>query len=118
MDGTGKGGEGGTRCWPKEGLCGGGASCEVNPWVDGRGEGGREPEKDDVGEGVYSGGGTKDALALTVPPPPSVSIAACKSPPYLSWNDLRWLISMAIALRSAEMRLRFCEIAWLGDDEE
>lgn len=51
--------------------------------IAGAGEGGREPEKEEVGEGVYIGGGTKEAFALT-DPPPSVSMAACRSPPYLS----------------------------------
>lgn len=59
---------------------------------------------DDVGDGAYSGGGTKDALTLRpwAPSGPE-SIAACRSVPYLSWKLRRWLISIATALKSAAM---------------
>ena len=62
---------------------------------------------EEVGDGVYSGGGTNDARArkpLAGPGP--VSMAAWRSPAYRSWNERLKLISIATDRKSAASRLR------------
>lgn len=95
-------GESGARMvgeWLRAGNCGVEGDKRPGDW--GRG---REEREDEEGlSGTYMGGGTKDALrGLGVPP---ASSAAWRSEAYLSWKDLRWLISIATARRSAAMPL-------------
>ena len=57
-----------------------------------------------AGAGVYSGGGANDAFVVVPLRGSPISSAACKSLALRSWNEWRWLISIAIERRSAAKR--------------
>ena len=86
--------------------------------IPGEGRGLRVDElvREDKGVGElgasYVGGGTKEALMRSLVLLPA-SRAACRSLAYLSWKVRRILISIATALRSAEIPLSLALGGWV-----